>query len=388
MKRIFVPERPDWKAQAEELGFGFHTMYGAPYWDESRAYVFTLKEIEQDLEDPTQELYGMCLDVVSRVVHSDRLFEKLAIPPGYRDWIRRSWEQEEPSLYGRFDFIYDGTGPAKLLEFNADTPTALYETGFFQWVWLEQQMAAGVLPPEADQFNSVQDQLIQRFAAMFAPGYHIHFASSKDHDEDRATVAYLEDCARQAGLNPHFVAVEDIGVDGEGRFADGDSIVIDALFKLYPYEDMFREDYGPYLPGAPIQLLEPPWKAVLSNKAMLPLLWEMFPDHPNLLPAVFENEADAAFRATPHVRKPFFSREGANISLIGTGDRDTTSPGSYGEEGHILQAYTKPLQTDGDFAVIGSWIIGGVASGICIREDRQEITQDMSRFVPHVILDR
>ncbi|MBO6893888.1 MAG: glutathionylspermidine synthase family protein [Roseibium sp.] len=387
MKRISVPERPGWKEQAEKLGFGFHTMYGAPYWDETRAYQFTLEEIERDLEDPSQELYGMCLDLVDRVVRDDALLEKMAIPQTYREWIRQSWENSEPSLYGRFDFFYDGTGPAKLLEFNADTPTALYETGFFQWIWLEEQIAAGVIPQNSDQFNSVQDRLIERFAAMFAPGYHIHFASSKDHDEDRATVRYLEDCAKQAGLTPHYVAVEDIGVDAEGRFADKNAFVIDALFKLYPYEDMFREDYGPFLPGSKVHLIEPPWKAILSNKAILPLLWEMFPGHPNLLPSYFDGEAPAEFEASAFVRKPLFSREGANITVRGLEGGDVTTPGSYGEEGHILQAYVEPPKFGDDYAMIGSWIVGGIASGILIREDREKITQDLSRFVPHIILD-
>ncbi|WP_299476127.1 glutathionylspermidine synthase family protein [uncultured Roseibium sp.] len=387
MKRISVPERPGWKEQAEKLGFGFHTMYGAPYWDESRAYVFSLEEIERDLEDPSQDLYRMCLDLVERVVHDTGLLGRMAIPAQYHDWIRSSWVNSEPSLYGRFDFFYDGTGPAKLLEFNADTPTALYETGFFQWMWLEEQIAAGVLPKEADQFNSVQDRLIERFAAMFAPGYHIHFASSKDQDEDRATVRYLEDCARQAGLNPHFVAVEEIGADAQGRFADNDEFVIDALFKLYPYEDMFREEYGPFLPGAPLRLIEPPWKAVLSNKAILPLLWEMFPGHPNLLPACFEEDANADILKEPHVRKPFFSREGANITVRGVEGNELSTPGHYGQEGHILQAYQEPPKIGEDYSMIGSWIIGGLASGICIREDRHPVTQDLSRFVPHVILE-
>lgn len=387
MKRISVPERPGWKEQAEKLGFGFHTMYGAPYWDESRAYVFSLEEIERDLEDPSQDLYRMCLDLVERVVHDAELLGRMAIPVQYHEWIRSSWVNSEPSLYGRFDFFYDGTGPAKLLEFNADTPTALYETGFFQWMWLEEQISAGALPKDADQFNSVQDRLIERFAAMFAPGYHIHFASSKDQDEDRATVRYLEDCARQAGLTPHFVAVEDIGVDDKGRFADSDEFVIDALFKLYPYEDMFREEYGPFLPGSPLRLLEPPWKAILSNKAILPLLWEMFPGHPNLLPACFEEDANADILKEPHVRKPFFSREGANITVRGVEGNEMSTPGHYGEEGHILQAYQEPPKFGEDYAMIGSWIIGGLASGICIREDRHPVTQDLSRFVPHIILE-
>lgn len=387
MKRITLPERPGWKAQAEALGFGFHSMYGAPYWDESRAYVFTLREIEDDLEDPSMALWQMCLDLVAEVVTHPALMRRIAIPDAYHDWIRESWERGDPSLYGRFDFHYDGTGPAKLLEFNADTPTALYETGFFQWLWLEERIATGALPKKADQFNSLQDQIIARFSELFEPGYHLHLAAVKDNDEERATVRYLEDCATQAGLIPHFVAIEDIGLDTRGRFADADSIVIDALFKLYPWEDMMRETFGPHLRTAPLQVIEPPWKAILSNKAILPLLWEVFPEHPNLLPAWFEGEAPDAALTAPHVLKPFFSREGANISIRGLPGREIDTPGIYGTEGRIVQAYTPPARFGSDYAMIGSWIIGDKASGICIREDQDQVTQNLSRFVPHFILD-
>lgn len=386
MKRIDLPERPGWKAQAEALGFGFHSMYGAPYWDETRAYVFTLSQIEDDIESPTEDLWKMCLELVAQVVSDPALMARIAIPSEFHNWIRQSWERGDPSLYGRFDFHYDGSGPAKMLEFNADTPTALYETGFFQWNWLEDQISAGVLPPETDQFNAVQDMLIKRFSEMFEPGCHLHLSSVKGNDEERATVRYLEDCAAQAGLLPHFVALEDIGLDTQGRFADLNNIVIDALFKLYPWEDMFKEEYGSALPTAPTQFIEPPWKAVLSNKAILPLLWEMYPGHPNLLPSWFDGEAPEDALETPYVRKPFFSREGANITIFGLGDDVISTPGIYGEEGHILQAYTPPAQFGKDHAMIGSWIVGDTACGLCIREDHSLVTQDLSRFVPHLIL--
>ena len=385
MKRILIPERSNWREEAKTLGFGFHTMYGEPYWDESRSYVFTLAQIEKDLEDVSQELYGLCLELVDRVIASEEFLAKLAIPDTYWDWLANSWRKREPSLYGRFDLVYNGEGPAKLLEFNADTPTALYETGFFQWMWLESQIANGAIPEQADQYNSVQDKLIDRFKQMFAPGYHLHFASVDGHDEDRATVKYLQDCATQAGINAHYLTVEEIGMDEDGRFADQNSFVIDALFKLYPYEDMMREKYGPYLPDAPLQLIEPPWKAILSNKGILPLLWSMFPGHPNLLPSWFEHDVQTAFLPERYVIKPLFSREGANISIHGLQDKTVTTAGDYGSEGKIIQAYVDLPKFGDDYAVIGSWIVGDEAAGICIREDKRKITQDLSRFVPHFI---
>ncbi|UWR64687.1 glutathionylspermidine synthase family protein [Phaeobacter inhibens] len=386
MERRLLPERPGWRALAESLGFGFHSMYGVPYWDESRAYVFTLRQIEEDIEEPTEGLWRMCLTLVAEVVADPALMRRMAIPEAYHGWISESWQRGDPSLYGRFDFHYDGRGPAKMLEFNADTPTALYETGFFQWVWLEQQIETGALPADSDQFNSVQDQLIDRLSCMFAPGYHLHFASVRGGEEDRATVSYLEDCARQAGLIPEFVAIQDIGLDSQGRFADSKDTVIDAIFKLYPWEDMFREDYGSALPAAATRWIEPPWKALLSNKAILPLLWEMFPDHPNLLPAWFQDEAPRDAIDAPHVVKPLFSREGANVTLRRPGQDVLSTPGGYGCEGSILQTYCPPARFGDDNAMLGSWVIGDTACGLCIREDTSEITQDLSRFVPHIIL--
>lgn len=380
-----LPERPEWKALAKQLGFGFHSMYGAPYWDESRAYSFTLDQIENDLEDPAEELWRMCLSLVAEVVADPALMRRLAIPEIYHSWIAESWLRRDPSLYGRFDFHYDGSCPAKLLEFNADTPTALYETGFFQWIWLEQQLQAGVLPEASDQFNAVQDRLVSRFGEMFEPGYRLHFASMSDNEEERATVKYLEDCAKQAGLVPQFVALQNIGLDHEGRFADADSYLIDTIFKLYPWEDMFREDYGPSLITAPQRWLEPPWKAILSNKGILPLLWEMYPEHQNLLPSWFEEDAPAELLEDAYVKKPLFSREGANITIRRPGMPNVKTPGDYGAEGHILQEYHPPARFGKDNVMLGTWIIGDTACGLCIREDEAEVTQDLSRFVPHFI---
>ncbi|WP_068084942.1 glutathionylspermidine synthase family protein [Polycladidibacter stylochi] len=385
MKRIFLPERPNWKHQAAALGFNFHSMYGQPYWDETRAYEFTLSQIENDLESVTEDLNTCCLELVDRVLRDEQLLQKLEIPEAYWDWINRSWQAGEPALYGRFDLLYDGHGPAKMLEFNADTPTSLYETGFFQWNWIEELIGNQQLPSDADQFNSLQDKLIARLADIVDPQEHLHLTCVSDAKEDRATVSYLQDCAKQAGLQSHFVYLEDIGVDEQHRFADQHSYVIDNLFKLYPYEMMFREAYGPILPKSNIRLIEPPWKAILSNKGILPLLWQMFPNHPNLLPAYFEEDAQKSALSSKYVKKPLFSREGANVTLCDPNGVQEQASGPYGREGFIYQSYHAPPKFGDDYCVIGSWVIGDEAAGIGIREDHSRITKDLSRFVPHYI---
>jgi glutathionylspermidine synthase len=385
VRRIEIAERPDWRERAEALGFHFHTIQGEAYWDESAYYAFTLKQIERDIEAPTGEIHEMAMDLVAACVADEKLLARLAIPPAYWDWIAESWRSGAPHVYGRMDLAYAGSGSAKLYELNYDTPTSLYEAAFFQWLWLEEQIKRGVLPAHADQYNSIQENLIEAFASIAKrlprPYY---FSAVRESTEDQATITYLRDCAEQAGIATRSIAVEDIGLSTDGRFTDMDDFVIGTLFKLYPLEFMFAEAFGKALPTSHVHLIEPPWKAILSNKGILPLLWERHRGHPNLLPAFFEENASQELPAG-WVRKPFFSREGANIQMRLADGTAATSPGPYADAPTIRQAVQPLPHFAGGYPLIGSWVIGDRPSGIGIREDATLITRDTARFVPHII---
>jgi glutathionylspermidine synthase len=385
VRRVPLAPRPEWREIAENNGFFFHHINGEIYWDESAYYALSLKEIEDGLEDPAQELADMCRELVADAVNSEEILELLAIPPLFRDIARDSWRRNEPSLYGRFDFAYDGHGPAKLYEYNADTPTALYEAAYFQWLWLEDRIRDGGLPPHADQFNSIQERLIETFASLRVSGL-THFAAMKGSEEDRATVEYLLDCARQAGIDGRQTYMEDIVTDSLGLFMDPDGQAIHRLFKLYPWEFMWRDAFAPLLPGCDTTFIEPAWKMILSNKGILPLLWERHPGHPNLLPAWFHDMAKSP-PVNDYVVKPLLSREGANIHVFRGHRQVFVSDGEYGGEGYIGQALCPPPFVDGQGPVCGVWIVGGKSCGLGIREDTSPITSNLSRFIPHCILE-
>jgi len=384
VKRLSQKPREDWQRIAEDHGFFFHHVEGEVYWDESACYAFTLQEIENDLEDPAQELHGMCRDLVSEVVASEELMQKLAIPAPMWDMVRESWVRNEPTLYGRFDFAYDGHGPAKLYEYNADTPTALYEAAFFQWQWLEDALALGLVPEGSDQFNSIQERLVETFASFGVKGP-MHFASVEGSEEDRATVEYLRDCAEQAGISTVQMFIEDIGADTGGQFMDEELRPLSWLFKLYPWEHMVRDQYAAFLPFCDTNFVEPAWKMVLSNKGLLPLLWERHENHPNLLPAWFHDMTRAPL-CSDYVLKPLLSREGANIHVFKDHREVFSSGGIYGEEGFIGQALCPPPFVDGQGPVCGVWMVGNTACGLGMREDKTPLTSNTSRFVPHIIL--
>ncbi|HLH88385.1 MAG TPA: glutathionylspermidine synthase family protein [Xanthobacteraceae bacterium] len=386
MQRIACEERHDWREKAEAVGFLFHTMDGEPYWDESAYYGFALREIERDIEAPTAELDAMCRELVTRAVGEERIMRALQIPPSLWNFIAASFRRGDPSLYGRFDLSYDGRGHAKLLEYNADTPTSVFETAVFQWSWLEDAIARQIVLRNADQYNSLHERLIDRWRAI-GQGRHVHLAGVTESSEDLGTLAYLEDTARQGGLTTTMLAIGDIGRNPQGQFVDRDDRVIALAFKLYPWEWMFREKFGASLAGASTRWVEPPWKAILSSKAILPLLWEMFPRHPNLLPAYFEADPDSTRLGKSFVRKPLYSREGANVEIVVGGEAIDADTGPYGAEGFIKQAVATLPRFDGNYAVLGSWVVDGVPCGLSVREDASPITRNTSRFLPHAIIE-
>ena len=385
MQRIICPERDDWQKTAEECGFDFHTIDDERYWDERGYYAFTLEEIEAKIEAPTGEIDAMCLELVGHAVDDERILQRLKIPEPFWPLIAESWERDEPSLYGRLDLSFDGQGTAKLLEYNADTPTSIFEAAVFQWTWLEQAIERAIIPKQADQYNSIHERLIEAWNKI-GRGRHLHLAGTTGHEEDAGTLAYLEDTATQAGLATTMIDIEDIGWRETGGFVDLDNRDIELAFKLYPWEWMFHDAFGAKLREASTRWIEPPWKAVLSNKGILPLLWEMFPNHPNLLPAFFDDDPRAKELGASFVRKPLYSREGANVSLISGGVALAQQDGPYGGEGFVRQAFASLQHFDRQYPVLGSWLVDHTPCGLSIREDESPITGNNSRFLPHAIL--
>lgn len=375
MKRHKIQPRNNWQTKVEELGFGFHTT-NLPYWDESSYYSFSMNEIEE-IERVTLELWDLCLEAVQFVI-DEKLYHKFGIPDWIVPHIEKSWYEDHPSIYGRFDFGYDGKN-LKMFEFNADTPTSLFEAGIVQWYWLQE------FNSNKDQFNSIHEKLIGTWEYLkpFLYDSPLYFTCIKRNLEDLTTVEYLRDCALQAKIDTSLLILDDIGWDQTSKwFVDLENKPIKNIFKLYPWEFMVNESFGQNIIEDKLRSLwiEPSWKMILSNKAILPILWGLNPNHPNLLRSEFDN-----FGMQDYVKKPILSREGANITIYKNGQVFDQTIGSYGQEGYVYQELFELPNFDGNFPIIGSWVIGQESAGIGIRENDSMITNNNSRFIPHLI---
>ena len=377
MQRKTISPRHNWQKIVETQGLVWHGDGKDIYWNEGAYYSFENAEIER-IKTATKEIYEMYLEAGEYIINK-RLFSRLNIPQWCEKYIIDAWENEPPCLnYGRFDLGYDGEN-IKLFEFNCDTPTSLPEAAIIQWYWKEDVF------PEASQFNEIHETLVEKYGDIKKQigENKIHFAYfNDDSGEDLINVSYLMDCALAAGINAELIDIENIGWHKHNYFADMTEMPITNLCKLYPWEWLVNEEYGRKITQTSIDTnyMEPIWKMLWSNKAILSLLYYLFPQSPYILPSDFSPPSYGKY-----VRKPIHAREGANIDIFDNGAKIASSDGVY-KGPSIYQEFFPIPEFAGKYPIIGSWIIDGYPAGMGIREGGI-ITDNVSSFVPHIVVD-
>jgi len=399
MQRLPQIPRDNWKDKLVDQGFLFHSiddhgndishMYDKfIYWREDVAYRFTQKQIET-IQKATNEVHAMCIEALGQLIKRGDL-SRIFIPSHIQNLVSESFQKQEPHVYGRFDFSWNGIGQPKMLEYNADTPTSLLEAAIPQWYWRED------VHPNATQFNNIHNALVNQWIKVKErlKINTLHLGVFFESQEDVGNVLYMEECCKQAGLNTKMFHMPTMGVDNQGNFLDDEDYIIEAIFKLYPWEMFFVEDLFNEYKNKKTNWIEPIWKAGLSNKAILPILWEMFPNHPNLLESHFTMDK---FANKDFVKKPVLSREGCNIDIFKNNEKVESIDGIYNDSGYIYQAYAQIASFDSPektgwldvnkvYTSIGSWVVGDEAVGISLREDISQVTKNTAYFVPHYVV--
>lgn len=404
--KAFRP-RTNWLQKAQDLGFDTRFLANPPYWvealEEPFCIEFKLDEI-RFIQTATMELNQLALSLVERALNSqdsDWILDALCVPAEFRDMVQTSWLRGDRTIYGRFDLAVND-GEIKLLEMNFDTPTSLSETALLQLAWLADMTADGTIDADAEQFNFLDERLRNRFTEPDWHGRLLHLGFYRDADEDAETVKYLCACAQLAGVPTRLIEINDLKRTAQGTIVDKDMQTVENLFKLYPWELLLKDDsrmqsefgaylFKPLIESGALRIVEPAWKLLLSSKAALPLLWEMFPDHPLLLRAEFEKDVQPtstlANFAKPYVRKPVFGREGGGVTIVDAeGTLSVVEGSDEYRDGFVRQDYVKlPMHNDFNL-VVGSWLVDSRPAGIGVRADRNKVTGRGALFVPHYVV--
>lgn len=369
--RFPATPRPNWQQKVHDTGMWYHTIDGQVYWNESARYQLDTELVDK-IEAATNELHSMCMQFVA-----DEIAQGDYIGYGFNDSVKelieKSWINNHPHIYGRFDLGIDAASNIKMFEYNADTPTSLLEASVIQWNWKEEYA------PTYDQFNSIHEKLIAEWqnAGIADP---IYFAAMTDAPhEDWGNLHYLLETASLAGLQTASVNLEAVGWSGT-NFVDVNDNPIYHLFKLYPWEWIVNDPFFNNVKASATTFYEPIWKMLLSNKLLCVKLWEKHPNHPYLL-AAYDKTTTLYLPDKPFIQKPKLGREGQGVVPYDRTGLFTTGH-KYGD---IIQEKFDVVDFNGIQPVIGSWVIGNQSAGIGIREDKG-ITTNNSQFVPHYFI--
>lgn len=275
---------------------------------------------------------------------------------------------------GRFDFMLDGNGQFKLIEYNAESALTLVETAKVQRAWLEKTTLGG------QQFNALRESLVATWRSSGTACAHV--AWRPRHREVEATMRFLADTMREAGIATTLMALHCLGWDSRrGEFVDSEGRVVECCVKLYPWAWMLEERFAQHVSQSHCRFVEPAWRHMLGSKGLLVLLWEQFPGHPALLPAF-----DGGFSGEDsYVSKPLFGREGHNITICSGGRVRQQSGGDFDGMPVISQAFVASPDFDGRIPQFGIWMLEDRAVALGIRETDSLIVNGDSPFTPHVI---
>lgn len=380
-------------AVLEDIGMTWHTDADGSAYISDQLVELSDHEAEAYYE-AANALYDMFVEAAQHVLDR-QLYYELGIPANLVKLVEDSWDKDDWHLYGRFDLAggLDGV-PIKLIEFNADTPTGVFETAIVQWAILK---ANGM--DESRQFNNLHEMLRDNFRRLitgndstseFTARYAheaILFSSMRDHAEDERTTRYLQEVAHEAGFRTDYCYLDEAGFGGGQGVFNRDHQLADFWFKLFPWEDIASQELEvtqmleeTALLGR-TRVINPAYTLIFQSKGLLKILCELFPDSPYLL------KADSApLPNLAQVRKKIFGREGANAAVLDASGRVVAqTDGPYAENKDIYQQLAEFAQDErgrnyqaGVFYAWEACALGFRRGGV--------ILDDMSKFVGHIVV--
>jgi len=329
-----------------------------------------------------EELHQMFMAATAHVLASDERLNKFGYDPALWPLFRASFaaRAEFAPIAGRFDVALTHEG-IKVYEYNCDSAADLYECGSVQGRWGRVAMLPG-----SDAGTALFEQLVRAWqeSAVAQAGSTLHVMFDDDVEE-AYHAGYMQSAAESAGVRCKPICGLAALSWKDGAPVDADGEAIRFVWKAWSWETVFDSMRMPQAAkGTPtladvlllqpgVKVWEPLWTCIPSNKAILPVLWDMFPEHPCLLRA--EYTISEALRATGYVAKPIVGRCGSNVTIFNPeGKILASSAGHFGNKHMVYQQTCHLPRSVTGGVLLCPWLISGRCAGMVLRVDKGLIT--------------
>ncbi|WP_058913151.1 bifunctional glutathionylspermidine amidase/synthase [Entomohabitans teleogrylli] len=365
---------------------------------------FTITEsAEQELIKATNELHLMYLHATDKVMKDDNLLTLFDIPKILWPRLRLSWQRRRHHMItGRMDFCMDERG-LKVYEYNADSASCHTEAGLILEEWTRQGYRGTGHNPAEDLLNELAGAWKHSRARPF-----VHIMQDNDIEENYHS-RFMQRALAEAGFESKILyGLAELRWDATGQLIDGDGRLVNCVWKTWAWEtaiEQIREvseaEYAavPIRTGHPenevrlidvllrpeVLVFEPLWTVIPGNKAILPILWSLFPHHRYLLDTDFEVNDELI--KTGYAVKPIAGRCGSNIDLISHHEEllDKTS-GKFADQKNIYQQLWCLPRVAGKYIQVCTFTVGGNYGGACLRGDDSLVIKKESDIEPMIVL--
>lgn len=362
---------------------------------------------ENKLMQATNEVHLMYLHATEKVLKDDNLLKLFNIPEILWPRLRLSWQHRRHDMVtGRVDFCMDERG-LKVYEYNADSASCHTEAA----VIIDKWAKAGKLNQGWDPCERLIERLTDTWKHTSAKPF-IHIMQDADSEEDYHAL-FMANVITQAGFDCKIIhGLDELVWDETGQVVDGEGRVLQCVWKTWAWETALEQirqesesefEYSapPIRTGHPqhndvrlidvllkpeISVFEPLWTVIPSNKAILPILWSLFPHHPYLLNTDFVINDE--LRQTGYAVKPIAGRCGNNIGLVDHNDDvlDETC-GQFATQENIYQQLWCLPKIAGRYIQVCTFTVGGHYGGACLRSEPTLVIKKESIIEPFRVLD-
>lgn len=291
----------------------------------------------------------------------------------------------------RMDFVKDVFNNFKLVEINADTPCAIPESFYGNFIYTKDE--------ESKQY--INGELAQVFARLSTNNDDFFvFAANKEYQEDWYNAKYLHENLKRyfPELKSELVSLSDLEIFDDGVYFSGKKI--DILYRLHPVE-MLMEDVSDdgYPVGRKLIELHNEGKVVLVNSPEAIImqdkrLFAIMTNFDNRFGFYTREELLAIYRMIPLtstdkrlnlsekvIAKPIYGREGYGISVFNKFEAHTIEDK---DEEYIYQNFINQPTVEAE-TVEGDKLTGYVTYSVFLLNG--EPTAWYARFSPKEICD-
>lgn len=371
-------------------------------WDETSAYVLSRKDVNHIL-DQAEPLVKMSHQAVDFLLDGE--WGTLGLPRGMFESIRRSFDDEDLDLYTRYDFAYMIDGSIKLVGIDADSPKSFIETAHAQRVWLYDKFEQQASNHSITQMNKIPEVSIEAFRRLKNMSHFntLHIARESDIiNEDRVITNFIKGLAKSSGWNTEDVRLKDVEWHKEDKtWVTGNNRVIN-LFKYFPWEILLAQPSSKKFitnENKFESVFEPSWKMMLSNRAVLPALYHLYPNSNIVSKSYIDEPYDLSdgdyvkFSLLPSTsRSEIATLKGKEFTSWGDQIRDLSSQNVLGyRKLEIPRRFQNPDDAEHDagrkvFCYLSLFAVAGNIAGIGLKETKLPLLGTQSTFRPHLVM--